>query len=61
MVFDKKIILEGSSTMVTLVKDESTETCSIGVSAGGGKPSCKFISEELYDMLIEELLNQSSF
>ena len=57
MIFDKKVILENNNIKVTVVEDIETKSCSIGVSMDGRKPSFKFISKELYDMLIEELMN----
>ena len=60
-MFNKKVILENNDVIVTVVEEVSTQCCSLGVSIKGRKPSCKFISKELHDMLIKELINQESF
>lgn len=60
-MFNKNVILENKDIKLTLVEEESTECCSIGISINGCKPTCKFISKELHDKLIDELINQSCF
>ena len=60
-MFEKKVILENKDVMLSVVEEVSTKCCSIGISIKGSKPSCKFISKELHDMLTKELINQESF
>lgn len=60
-MFEKAVILENKDVKVTLVNEKSTTCCIIGVSINGGKHTCKFISKELHDKLIEELINQTGF
>ncbi|HBF1879722.1 hypothetical protein JY816_05825 [Clostridioides difficile] len=58
MDFERNVILKNGNLQVTLVNDMKTNSYSIGVRQIGGKPEFKYISKELYNKLLEELLNQ---
>ncbi|HAT4871047.1 hypothetical protein KLN27_14415 [Clostridioides difficile] len=58
MEFERNVILKNGNLQVTLVNDMKTDTYSIGVRQIGGNPEIKYISRELYNKLLEELLNQ---
>ncbi|VIF90654.1 Uncharacterised protein [Clostridioides difficile] len=58
MDFERNVILKNGNLQVTLVKDIKTDSYSIGIRQIGGKPEFKYISKELYNKLLEELLNQ---
>ncbi|EQG38340.1 TPA: hypothetical protein KNO10_002157 [Clostridioides difficile] len=58
MDFERNVILKNGNLQVTLVNDMKTNSYSIGVRQIGGKLEFKYISKELYNKLLEELLNQ---
>ena len=51
---ERKILLKGKNSVLSLVEDKVTNTYSIAIS-DGYKPNVKFISKELHDLLIKEL------
>ncbi len=61
MCFERNVILKNDNSQVTVVNDIKTNTYSIGLSERGRKPKVKYISKELYNKLLEELLNQDEF
>ncbi|AUO78318.1 TPA: hypothetical protein KRE09_002278 [Clostridioides difficile] len=58
MDFERNVILKNGNLQVTLVNDIKTDSYSIGLRQIGGKPEFKYISRELYNKLLKELLNQ---
>lgn len=61
MCFKKNVILKNDNSKVTVVNDIKTNTYSIGITERGRNPKVKHISKELYNKLLEELLNQDEF
>lgn len=54
------VLQAGDKGRVTLVYDKKTDAYSMGLKASG-EMSVKFISKELYELLMEELKDQDSF
>lgn len=54
---DRKILLKGRQGALSVVWDEDNNTGSIAIS-DGYKPQFKWISKELYDLLVKELETQ---
>ena len=57
---ERRILLQGKHSVLSLVEDKDTDSYSIAIS-DGYKPKIKFISKELHDLLIEELENAEYF
>lgn len=54
---ERKFLLEGSNSKLSVAYDLDFGKCSIAI-CDGTEPNVKFISKELYDMLVKELENQ---
>lgn len=57
---ERKVLLKGKNSVLSLVEDSETNTYSIAIS-DGYKPNFKFISKELHDLLIKELEDKEYF
>lgn len=57
---ERKILLKGKNSALSLVKDNESNSYSIAIS-DGYKPNFKFISKGLHDLLIKELEDKECF